>query len=61
MPPGTEYDPHGAVTLVYRCVPISGELELSREGLALEWNHVDEVPEWFFGHGEYAEEAKRTI
>jgi 8-oxo-dGTP pyrophosphatase MutT (NUDIX family) len=61
LPPGTEYDPHGAVTLVYRCTPVGGELELSREGLALEWSHAEEVPEWFFDHGEYAREAKRRI
>lgn len=58
LPPGTAYDPHGAVTLLYRCVPVGGTLEPSREARAVEWQHVEEVPEWFFDHRRYARDAE---
>jgi len=57
LPPGTNYDPHGAVTLVYRCEVVGGELELSREGEELAWHSIDEVPDWFFDHERYARDA----
>jgi 8-oxo-dGTP pyrophosphatase MutT (NUDIX family) len=57
LPPGTEYDPHGAVTLVYRCRVVGGELELSREGEALAWQGLGDVEEWFFDHECYARDA----
>lgn len=61
LPPGTVYDPHGAVTLVYRCRPVGGELELSAEGQALQWRRIDDVEEWFFDHAEYAEDGGRAL
>lgn len=60
LPPGTDYDPHGAVTLVYRCTPIGGGLELSHEGEALRWQAVEAVDEWFFDHERYARDALAT-
>jgi len=61
LPAGTEYDPHGAVTLLYRCVPTGGDLELSWEGAALRWQPIADVPEWFFDHERYARDARRTL
>lgn len=58
LPPGTAYDPHGAVTLVYRCAPVGGALDPSHEARTLEWQDVDEVTEWFFDHQRYAEDAE---
>lgn len=60
LPPGTEYDPHGAITLVYRCVPETGELALSHEGESLRWQQIDDVTEWFFDHEQYAVDAAGT-
>lgn len=57
LPPGTDYDPHGAVTVVYRCERTGGDLELSAEGEALAWHAPGDVPEWFFDHGRYARDA----
>jgi len=57
LPPGSGYDPHGGVTLLYRCERVGGDLELSHEGLALEWQHVDAVGEWYFDHERYARDA----
>lgn len=60
LPPGTDYDPHGAVAFVYRCSVTGGELELSHEGDELEWRHVDDVSDWFFDHEQYARDAATT-
>lgn len=60
LPPGTAYDPHGAVTIVYRCVPASGDLEPSHEARSLEWQYLDEVSEWFFDHRQYAMDAAQS-
>jgi 8-oxo-dGTP pyrophosphatase MutT (NUDIX family) len=57
LPPGTEYDPHGAVTLVYLCEQVGGELDTSHEARAVEWRSVDGVTEWFFDHEQYARAA----
>ncbi|NHN48276.1 NUDIX domain-containing protein [Halostella sp. JP-L12] len=57
LPPGTDYDPHGAVTLLYRCERVGGDLELSREGEALDWRRPGEVDGWFFDHERYARDA----
>ena len=61
LPPGTGYDPHGAVTLVYRCERVGGELELSREGEALDWRRPDEVDDWFSDHERYARVATAGV
>jgi 8-oxo-dGTP pyrophosphatase MutT (NUDIX family) len=61
LPPGTDYDPHGAITLVYRCERVGGDLALSREGDALRWQAVADVPEWFFDHERYARDASQTL
>jgi 8-oxo-dGTP pyrophosphatase MutT (NUDIX family) len=57
LPPGTEYDPHGAVTLVYLCERVGGELDSSREAQAVEWQFVDDVTAWFFDHEQFARDA----
>jgi 8-oxo-dGTP pyrophosphatase MutT (NUDIX family) len=61
LPAGTDYDPHGAITLVYRCEQVGGDLALSHEGDALQWQAVADVPEWFFDHERYARDARRTL
>lgn len=57
LPAGTEYDPHGAVTLVYRCDVVGGDLELSHEGKDLAWQRISDVEVWFFDHEQYATDA----
>lgn len=57
LPPGTAYDPHGAITLVYRCRPTGGELDPSHEVTALTWQRIDDVDDWFFDHEQYARDA----
>jgi len=57
LPPRSGYDPHGAVTLVYRCDRTGGDLELSHEGEALDWQRPDEVDDWFSDHERYARET----
>lgn len=57
LPPGTEYDLHGAVTLVYLCERVGGELDSSREARAVEWQFVDDVTGWFFDHEQFARDA----
>ena len=61
LPLGTSYDPHGAITLLYRCIPISGELKLSEEGLNLQWQQIEAVPDWFFDHKRSALEASGRL
>lgn len=57
VPAGEGYDPHGAVTILYRCDPVGGELRLSREGEALRWARMGEVGDWFADHERYARDA----
>lgn len=57
LPSGSGYGPHGAVTLLYRCEAVSGELELSHEGWDLQWQSVEDVPRWFADHERYVREA----
>ncbi|WP_135820404.1 NUDIX hydrolase N-terminal domain-containing protein [Halostella litorea] len=57
LPPGSGYDPHGAVTLLYRCERVGGDLELSHEGLDLRWQEVDAVDDWYTDHERYARDA----
>ncbi|WP_255151737.1 NUDIX hydrolase N-terminal domain-containing protein [Halorarius halobius] len=57
LPAGTEYDPHGAVTLLYRCERVGGELTLSHEGTDLRWQSPTDVEEWFADHERYARDA----
>lgn len=61
LPPGTGYDPHGAVTILYRCERTGGELRSSHESRAVRWQAIDEVPEWFFAHETYARDALATL
>jgi len=61
LPPGTNYDPHGAVTIVHRCDVVEGDLQLSHEGDALAWQHLDDVDDWFFDHEAYARDASETL
>jgi len=60
LPAGTNYDPHGAVTVVYRCDVVDGDLELSHEGEAFAWQRVDAVDDWFVDHERYARDAAAT-
>lgn len=57
LPPGSGYGPHGAVTLLYRCEAVAGELELSHEGRDLKWQSIENVPKWFADHERYARAA----
>jgi len=57
LPAGAGYDPHGAVTLLYLCDRVGGDLELSHEGLDLAWQRVDAVDGWFHDHERYARDA----
>lgn len=61
LPPGTAYDPHGAITLVYRCKPVGGTLDPSHEALELDWQRLDAVSEWFFDHRTYALDARQSL
>lgn len=61
LPPGSGYDPHGAVTLLYRCERVGGELELSHEGEALDWRRPDEIDDWFSDHERYARDATAGV
>jgi len=57
LPPGSGYDPHGAVTLLYLCERVGGDLERSHEGLALKWQRAEMVDDWYSDHERYARDA----
>jgi ADP-ribose pyrophosphatase YjhB (NUDIX family) len=55
------YGPHGGVTLLYRCVPMSGEPGPSREADAARYARLEDVPAWFDErHERYARMAGTT-
>lgn len=60
LPPGDRFGPHGQIAVLYRCSVEGGTLTLSREGEALEYWSIDEVPVWHARHETFARDAKRA-
>jgi 8-oxo-dGTP pyrophosphatase MutT (NUDIX family) len=58
IPAGSEYDPHGAVTLLYRCRRTGGALAPSAEALDFRWVTPGDVDDWFADHERYARAAQ---
>lgn len=52
-----EYGPHCLVIHLYWCIVTEGALELSHEGEALRYWHVDDVPDWHKNHVLLARDA----
>nr|WP_233265146.1 hypothetical protein [Halomarina oriensis] len=51
------YGPHGAVTLLYRCVVVDGELRPSHESVRVAYRDPETVDSWFGDHASYVERA----
>jgi len=49
--------PYHTILHPYLCTVTGGTLQLSHEGDALEYWHIEDVPEWFDGHEEMAVDA----
>ncbi len=52
-----EYGPHCLVRHSYLCTAVGGEIEVSHEGEAVRYWHIDEVPVWHKDHESAAREA----
>lgn len=52
-----EHNPHGFVGITYLCEVTGGTPELSHEGDALRYWHIDDVPEWHKDHSQSARDA----
>lgn len=55
-----EYGPHCLVAHLYLCTKTDGELEVSHEGVDLQYWSIDEVPDWHKNHYELASAAYET-
>lgn len=52
-----EYGPHALVMHVYLCTVQGGTIELSREGLDVQYRPIEDVSVWHKNHAEAAREA----
>lgn len=50
--------PHAAVSVIFLCDVVGGELRLSHEVTDLAWHHVDDVERW---HGDHERFARRAL
>lgn len=53
-----EYGPHSLVSPVYLCAIVGGDRDLSHEGEALRYWHLDDVPDWHKDHRKRARDAR---
>lgn len=61
LPPGEQFGPHGQIAVWYRSERVGGELSLSREGDALQYWDVEDVPTWHMDHERFARDAVAAI
>lgn len=57
--PSATNGPHTMIAVVHLCEAVGGKLELSHEGLGLQYWEIDEVPRWHATHQSYAVAAQR--